>query len=889
MTEFSKELWDAIKRDDVKKYLTFSEEIGIGDLRLGRFPLLSIFYIYRSKKLIARYEKQYLKINAYRTATEPFELYLDFTKVAGKCLRLYAGNENVIVSPLEALLITGKTHKLRKVYPSCVCSPTVRKNLSSAYAIKYGLGLSFNGNDVVMDRRPLSRYEKKRILLSSISALLCIAIIISTPFVVNVYLPFIGKPDDQNENNNVPEEQEKHPPVSTEIDVTDPSQINSSSSTTYNLMNDISLSSFTSSIGFSIKGNGHTVTLTDANPLFKEFKGKLENINFVVSNDNITLEQSSAFITVTNLGTISNCSLSVNGKVTIISDKETPQNETYLAGFALENYGTIEKCNFSGNLSIKSNINANASFSGFCSINNYLISDCSTAGSIEAETTDLSGFCNTNNRTIKNCVNGLTMTHNTSEYKWSPLVAGITLNNKSGTISECKNISDLKAVSSYSSTEEIKSYYSVTVAGITATDNGGNTFKCTNSGNITADSIQNISYASGIVAETSSIVFYGSVIEGCQNNGSVYASSDIVSAYASGIVSVYDGNTLYGGISSCTNNSVIEAKIEKKENIEKENDYSNHAISSGICSYLIAGIVNDCSNSGEVKAYSNSKTDISLSGGICGLSSYNSNIERAKNNGTIKSQSGENYAYAGGICGINQYSLRYCQNSGNINAISEKDCYVGGISGTSYRLIEYSENSGNSVGSSKEKCYVGGITGYNGIGVYNNYIYTSVINRCISSGSISIATDSKHGEAFIGGITGFSDKKLYNANTQNEINACAQITNSFFKGSIVSNEKTYVGQIVGGTDKYLADNNDSAGDSNGTSSPNNFFTNNLYLTQEVPVTAVGVFISAKSVDDTSSEITYEYSDGSDLGSASATNEEIESNEIYKSIKSNLNK
>ena len=38
--ELYKELLEAIKYDDVKKYSTFSKEIGIGDLRFGRFPLL---------------------------------------------------------------------------------------------------------------------------------------------------------------------------------------------------------------------------------------------------------------------------------------------------------------------------------------------------------------------------------------------------------------------------------------------------------------------------------------------------------------------------------------------------------------------------------------------------------------------------------------------------------------------------------------------------------------------------------------------------------------------------------------------------------------------------------------------------------------------------------
>ena len=55
-------LLQAIKKDDMKAFQTFMETAQCGAYRLGRFPVLSLLYLYSARRLIAVYEESFLKI-----------------------------------------------------------------------------------------------------------------------------------------------------------------------------------------------------------------------------------------------------------------------------------------------------------------------------------------------------------------------------------------------------------------------------------------------------------------------------------------------------------------------------------------------------------------------------------------------------------------------------------------------------------------------------------------------------------------------------------------------------------------------------------------------------------------------------------------------------------
>ena len=99
---------EAIKSDDVKRYAALADG-RVGSLRMGRFPVLSLFYLYDAKKLTSLYEDEYVGNNGWEELPEFPELSAKFQKVAGKALRLY---QNEVVSPMEMALLVGKTGKV---------------------------------------------------------------------------------------------------------------------------------------------------------------------------------------------------------------------------------------------------------------------------------------------------------------------------------------------------------------------------------------------------------------------------------------------------------------------------------------------------------------------------------------------------------------------------------------------------------------------------------------------------------------------------------------------------------------------------------------------------------------------------------------------------------
>ena len=57
------------------------------NLCFGRFPILSICYLYGAKKIIKSYESKLCQIKEYKIVDESFEVYNKFKQFAGRCLR----------------------------------------------------------------------------------------------------------------------------------------------------------------------------------------------------------------------------------------------------------------------------------------------------------------------------------------------------------------------------------------------------------------------------------------------------------------------------------------------------------------------------------------------------------------------------------------------------------------------------------------------------------------------------------------------------------------------------------------------------------------------------------------------------------------------------------
>ena len=149
-------LLEAIEKDDIKAFNALMENAQCGSYRLGRFPVLSVLYLYKCKKIINAYEEKFLKITAWEQLKEPTSVAKLFSEKAGKCLRLYISE---IVTPLEMLLILDRTRKLKRVYPLTKPSETVKDRLKTIYSVKYSLEIKFEGDGIIIDRRPLKNSE----------------------------------------------------------------------------------------------------------------------------------------------------------------------------------------------------------------------------------------------------------------------------------------------------------------------------------------------------------------------------------------------------------------------------------------------------------------------------------------------------------------------------------------------------------------------------------------------------------------------------------------------------------------------------------------------------------------------------------------------------------
>ena len=91
--EFENKLLDAIKKDDLKSFSLLMPTNADLNLCYGRFPILSLLYLYSSFKILSKYEKFLMPIHNFRIVEERNELYKKFKTRAKKSIRLFSGEE----------------------------------------------------------------------------------------------------------------------------------------------------------------------------------------------------------------------------------------------------------------------------------------------------------------------------------------------------------------------------------------------------------------------------------------------------------------------------------------------------------------------------------------------------------------------------------------------------------------------------------------------------------------------------------------------------------------------------------------------------------------------------------------------------------------------------
>lgn len=709
-------LLQAIKKDDVKAFDALMKNAQCGAYRLGRFPVLSLMYLYKSRKILSEYEASFLQIANFEELREPLEISKKFKAKAGKCLRLYLDE---IVSPLEMLLILDRTKHLKLVYPQVKPSSAVKARLKSIYSIRYSLSVKYEGDNIIMDRRPLSRREKKKIFTASVALVLALAIIVGVPVTTVTLMP---KP--------------------VEGEVTALGQIDFGATKTYTLKQDIIIPDNYSveKVNCEIIGEGRKLILGKGATL-GELNGKISNITIESSgnaifttvaanatirnvtvnvNASVTSSKGIAFVALTNYGIIDGVTVNVTGRINAVATSAQVSEEVIFGGIVQTNdykynaatqsvyvTGVINNCtvNYS-RFELVGEASANAEFGGVAGINNGMpyikdgktdvaggyVQNCTVTGEIIADTFDVAGVCVVNNHSLYGDVNKANLYQTSSDAVWNPVVSGIVINNTFA-VDKCENTGVISSVSDCGQFQTEEDHeYTATAAGIAYLNRSSsvNPFirNSINSGEIRCSAEYRNAYAAGVCISSS-----GSIAV-CKNSGAVTADADNdCDTYVGGIAVL-----AYGDITKSENNGNIGANGK------------GTAYAGGISAYTCA-MLSYCFSSGEVKAQAKNV----CAGGIFGISDVINNmffvyfgiadhcISECEIDATATDAAN---AYIGGIAGF----IREAGFNSNESVV-----YFGGAVTNSFFTGEFAAEVG----------YVGNIVGVCGDNIYKNNSYAA--------------------------------------------------------------------------------------------------------------------------------------------------------------------
>ena len=520
----------AIKTNDL---VLFSSCIkGNKGLSFGRFPVLSLCYLYKANKIIKKYKNELIKVTKYIFVDEPYEIYKNFREVAGRCLRLYVKQDN-LVSPIEMMAIMHKDSDVKKYFNLFVRENKIVRNLQTIYTI-YVQKFEVKTNKVFISRPPLNAYQKRVCKLSLITSLCFVCLVSILSLIVGLttglgtsFSPF-----------------KIH-------DVSAFYSALSSTSGNYVLTKNLSLNSLPTSLDFGgeFDGNNKTIFVKSnlKDNLIEVNNGTIKNINIVYLDSTLTITKSLSLFVGTNNGYIENVNITC---ANLNLNCKKSNKDIFVNGYANTNNGVINNCKITLNALVSTEGNGECFINGFVGTNTNTIKNCEFLNA-EINTTecDVSGFATFNNKNAKilNCKNYAKLTQTNQVDEWSPNVAGMVLTNY-GLIKNSINYAQIKAVSN-NNLQDAKG--SVFAAGI-VTMNYGNIIKCLNKGQISASSEMLIVYAGGISAYSTYFIGenYNLIpeIKNCVSDANINVATEGEKAFVfAGGISGY----LYGKIHNC--------------------------------------------------------------------------------------------------------------------------------------------------------------------------------------------------------------------------------------------------------------------------------------------------------------------------------------------------
>ncbi|MDR3262766.1 MAG: hypothetical protein LBT30_00465 [Clostridiales bacterium] len=619
--ELIQKFFTAIKTDDAALFGECLKESGGGEAndllraRFGRFPVLSLLYLFKSRKIIKLYQKPLIAVTEYRELIEYAEIYTAFKAYAGKCLRLY---HEEIVTPVEMLAIIGDFTALKELYSAFVPNLKIRNKLTEIFKIVYRKNIVPEKDKISVGALPIPSLQKAAYL--AVLFLSVVTIVFSSlflrgfsfstgednaPFAVSNAAQFLRAIDSEEGN--------------------------------YLLKNDLtlSLSDRPKAFGGTVDGAGHTIFVADAKDgLFDAFSGTVKNLHIVYTDKSIELNVNKALFARENTGTLTNVTFDVEADIYLSSDAEA--NTLVNAGILIgRNFGILQGIDgsFKGsvsaknaddgvmyqtafltaanggvvdfgyalevvqgrisdcNLSVEAEIDggtAGAAFAPYAVENYFEIENIKiTDGSyIHTHNADTAGLVLVNGygadcefygvyliqlAVIEESQNFADITQESDKTEWSPIVGGLVAENW-GVITNSANYGNLKIDMGQAETGRFAA-----IGGIAAMNNAP-IGTCYSNSIIDIKTVDAVIYAGGITGKSDIVAYYdafyntnriisASSIDRCGAEGEIKANSESGKVYIGGVsgrvYAVYftDG-TLFSGsyIKDCFSTMTITAE-----------------------------------------------------------------------------------------------------------------------------------------------------------------------------------------------------------------------------------------------------------------------------------------------------------------------------------------
>ena len=566
------ELLNSIINDDLVTFEKLTRPNSTYNVCFGRFPSLSLCYLYGAVTILKTHEGDMLKYSdgEYIFADESIKIYEDFKVVAEKCLRFYLNGKKV--EPIEMLAILGKSSHLKTVWGFAPKKAEQLPLIEKIYALKFDAECLATEERIIVPDIKL-KDEKKRVVGLWAIGSLCVTLVLAGLLIAFLFAVGVGT---QKMPLNV---------------YTGKALVAQAGNADYiKLCSDVTVTESAEESSSVIDGDGHTVTLTNTS-FIETFKGEMKNVRFVFSVKG-KVEDDLAII-IDNQGKLSSITVVSNMDFT----EDTSADNVYVCALTVNNSGEISNCEIEISAKGSSNGEGNAYLSGLCATNSGKLTDVTVRGSLQADTVDAAGVCVENSGEIVNAYNYADVSQ-TSAYisndgedasaysLWNPNCAGVVLTNKNeGSVYGCANYGNVGVVSTVEIPKgENGSPLAVSEAfsgGVVAI-NLGAVGHSKNLGEVSVESVDAYAYVGGVVAcnttSQNNIFTVVGVVDNCYSKGKIAVNTQALTL-AGGIVG-YNA----GGVKS----SYTDCEYEKGEN---ENQAIGGIIGMDLCDVAFGQIV----------------------------------------------------------------------------------------------------------------------------------------------------------------------------------------------------------------------------------------------------------------------------------------------------------